>query len=132
MNDRIMWLKVSFLTGAIVDAVAAVMLMFPALYARFYQWPSLDFTHEVRSTAGAGAALMWGWTALLIWANRKPLERKGVLALTVFPVLVGLMINRGLNVASGFASPATAAPGLALQTALLFLFSFSYWSASWD
>ncbi|MBK5114933.1 MAG: hypothetical protein KGD59_13185 [Candidatus Heimdallarchaeota archaeon] len=35
-------------------------------------------------------ALMLGWTTLLIWADRKPIERRGVLLLTIVPV-VGMM-----------------------------------------
>lgn len=42
---------------------------------------------------GQACALMWGWTFLLIWADRKPLERRGVILLTVFPVVVLLLTN---------------------------------------
>jgi len=40
-----------------------------------------------------GAPLMAGWTVLLLWADRQPLERRGVLPITVLPVIAGLMAN---------------------------------------
>ncbi len=45
---------------------------------------------------------MFGWTLLLLWGSFRPIERKGVLLLTVFPVLVGLLISSVLAVFSGF------------------------------
>ena len=45
---------------------------------------------------------MLGWTFLLLWGSCKPIERKGVLLLTVFPVLGGLLLSSILAVISGF------------------------------
>jgi len=41
---------------------------------------------------GTGASLMAGWTFLLIWAVRKPIERRIIIFLTAFPVVFGLFI----------------------------------------
>jgi hypothetical protein len=38
-----------------------------------------------------GASLMSGWTVLLIWAALDPLGRRGILLLTVFPVITGIV-----------------------------------------
>ena len=35
---------------------------------------------------------MTGWTFLLLWAVRKPIERRVVILLTAFPVVFGLFI----------------------------------------
>ena len=35
---------------------------------------------------------MTGWTLLLLWAVRKPIERRGVILLTAVPVVYGLLI----------------------------------------
>ena len=48
-----------------------------------------------------GAALMVGWTALLVWAAAKPAERRAVAPLTML-VVVGLMLAEILGMASGF------------------------------
>jgi hypothetical protein len=34
-----------------------------------------------------GTALMIGWTILLLWGLQKPIERKGTLIITAFPVV---------------------------------------------
>ena len=41
---------------------------------------------------GMGGSLMTGWTFLLLWAVRKPIERRVVILLTAFPVVFGLFI----------------------------------------
>jgi len=41
---------------------------------------------------GIGGSLMTGWTFLLLWAVRKPIERRVVILLTAFPVVFGLFI----------------------------------------
>ena len=69
---------------------------------------------------------MFGWTALLLWADRAPVERRDVLLLTVFPVVVGLAVNEAAGVATGFLSAAFTAPIWALQLALSALFLESW------
>jgi len=51
---------------------------------------SIDISYKYQT--GTGAFLMLGWTFLLIWADRKPIERKDILLLTVIPVVVGIMV----------------------------------------
>jgi len=80
--------------GALLDARAGVRIV----TTRYLHQPNfLDFSDPVQmkllSETGTAAELMWGWTLLLLWAVRKPVERRGVLLLTVFPVVVGLIIN---------------------------------------
>lgn len=54
---------------------------------------------EHRYAMGLGASLMAGWTLLLIWADRKPVERRGVLPLTIFPVIFGIALSGVVTVA---------------------------------
>ena len=41
---------------------------------------------------GIGAALMAGWTVLLLWGAANPIERRDILLLTVFPVITGILL----------------------------------------
>ncbi len=75
------------------------------------------------------ASLMAGWVLLLIWADRKPVERKGVLLLTVFPVLVGLMLSGIYAVTSNLVAFDKMLPTWMMQGILVFLFGFSYLNA---
>ncbi len=47
-----------------------------------------DANLENRYMLVAGMTLMWGWTALLIWGDRKPVERRMLLLLTAMPVVI--------------------------------------------
>jgi hypothetical protein len=130
MNNRILWLRICYWTGAIIDTLAAIPLMFPQLAAWIFQWPESPAGNALRSVSGSGAALMWGWTALLLWADRKPMERKGVLLLTLFPVLFGMIANRIVDLINGFIPLSASLPFGILQIVLVGLFSFSYINAS--
>ena len=72
---------------------------------------------------------MLGWTFLLIWADRKPLERKGVLLLTAFPVVTGILLAEIYAVATKLISLEEMAPMGLFLVALIALFSFSYFKA---
>ena len=89
--DYIRWLRVSYWVGAVADAVATVALLIPSRMGE----------SEFRYPMGLDAALMLAWTVLLIWADRRPVERRGVLLLTVFPLITGLMASCVLAGSSG-------------------------------
>ena len=75
MESAIRWLKASYLVGAVADGLIGVLMLMPSRMGET----------ELRYAMGLGAALMFGWTALLLWAWRAPMERRGVLLLTIFP-----------------------------------------------
>ena len=71
---------------------------------------------------------MIGWTAILIWADRKPMERKGVL-LIVIPVVIGVALNQITAIPSGISSVGAMIPIWILQAVLITLFTFCYLNA---
>jgi hypothetical protein len=77
---------------------------------------------------GVGASLMAGWTILLIWADRRPIERKGVLLITVFPVLFGLVVAGIYAVAHNFIPMEKMVPTWIMQILLTILFTYSFFS----
>ncbi len=50
-------------------------------------FPRFNPNSPERLAIMTGASLMLGWTILLLWADRKPIERKFILLLTFFPVI---------------------------------------------
>jgi len=127
MADAIRWLRISYWVGAVVDALAAAQMLCVPLF-EFGMRPSrFEPGDDYHYAMGMGASLMIGWTALLVWADRKPLERKGVLPLTVLPVVAGLAVNQGRAVAAGFLPLAAVLPIWGLQAALAALFLGTYW-----
>lgn len=78
---------------------------------------STDFSYKYQT--GVGASLMLGWTVLLIWADRKPIERKDVLVITSIPVIVGITFMNILYT-----------PVWIISILTLIIFLIAYWQAS--
>ena len=119
MKNKIIWLRISYWVGAIADGLATLRMLFP----------KIPYGVEYRYALGLGASLMLGWTFLLVWADRKPLERKGVLLLTVFPVITGLLLAETYAVARGLITFGRMLPTGIFLLALIVLFIFSYFNA---
>ena len=116
MKSEILWLKISYIAGAVADGLVGILLLIPDRMGEA----------EFRYPMGVAASLMFGWTFLLVWANRKPVERKGVLLLTIFPVITGLLIAGVAAVASGIFPFSKIIPSSLLEIGLIALFGYSY------
>ena len=119
MKNKIIWLRISYWVGAIADGIATFRMLFP----------KIAYGVEYRYALGLGASLMLGWTFLLVWADRKPLERKGVLLLTVFPVITGILLAEIYSVTKGLITFEKMLPTGIFLVVLIALFIFSYFNA---
>ena len=122
------WTKKMFIIGAVLDGLVAVIMFIPRLEALAWGFdgPVLDPGYRFAMTFGA--ALMVGWTALLVWAAAKPVERRGVAPLTML-VLVGLMFAEFAGMAWRFLPAVRVWVLLAFQMALLVGFAIAYRAA---
>lgn len=125
MNRGVRWLRVSCWVGAIVDALAFLGMLFPGALRALLGDPGQEFSMEYRLAQAFGAPLMIGWTVLLLWADRKPLERKGVLVITVFPVVSGLLIRGVVGAATGVFVGPTASAAIAVPILVIVLLTYS-------
>lgn len=124
MNEReARLLRIAFLAGAITDAGALLPMLFPQL--AHLLWGFRDVSGNYRFAMGYGASLMLGWTVLLVWAYRRPLERRFVAALTIL-VLCGLILTEVVAVHSSILEPLHMVPTWCLQVLLLVLFARAY------
>lgn len=98
------------------------MMLVPGLFAAMNGVSDFRSGPDFSFAMGMGASLMLGWTALLLWADRRPLERCGVLPITVVPVIAGLAANEVRAVSSGFVPLWTQVPIAVLQAALSIAF----------
>ena len=112
-----------------MDIGAGLIMTFPILFSFFNQLTGFTPTPAFKAVAGMGAPLMFGWTVLLIWADRKPVERKAVLLITLIPI-IGNLVNQVFNVTSGFVTVNSAIPQWIMQVLLIALFAYSCWFAS--
>jgi hypothetical protein len=124
----IFWLRVSYWAGAILDLLAGLTMLFPALFAANNQLSSFLPSPNYRYAMGMGAPLMLAWTMLLLWADRKPLERKGILPITLL-VVWGEVANEIMGVWTGFISAGALVPTWIVQAVLTVLFLYSYLNA---
>lgn len=122
----IRWLRASYWAGAILDVLAALSMLSPRLFAATNGLSGFRPGSEYRYAMGMGASLMLGWTVLLLWADRKPVERRDVLLITIVPVVAGLVVNEIVAVRAGFLPLATTAPIWIAQALLSILFVTSH------
>jgi len=126
MKKAITMLSISYWTGAIADGFFAIALTYPKLWGMALGINPFAPDLQHRLDMGIGASLMLSWTVLLLWADRKPMERKGVLLLTVFPALACLAITGIAAVISGASPLRNMLPVFIMQFALAVLFMTSY------
>jgi hypothetical protein len=96
-----LFIKGTYWIGIGVDALWAVGLFFPSVFALLVGRPDFNVDLQVRLAMGIGGSLMTGWTFLLLWAFLKPVERRGVLLLTACPVIVGIFTMALIGVIDG-------------------------------
>ncbi len=97
-SDRNSWKvlvpTIVFWIGAIGDGLIAVewflisldIVNFPIIPS-FFVGEGQDF----RFAMGVGGLFMMGWTVILFWGSRDPLERKGLLMITAVMLLVAIL-----------------------------------------
>jgi len=127
-KNVIFWLRVSYWLGAILDLLAGLTMLFPALFAINNQLSSFYPAPNYRYAMGMGAPLMLAWTLLLLWADRKPLERMGILPIT-FLVILGEVANEIVAARTGYITATALIPTWIIQAILSVLFIFSYLNA---
>jgi hypothetical protein len=116
-------LRVAFAAGAVTDALALLPMLSPALARTL--WGFANQSGPYQFAMGYGASLMLGWTGLLAWAYRKPIERRFIAVLTML-VICGLVATELIAVLSGSKTLARTVPTWCLQALLLALFVIGY------
>jgi hypothetical protein len=100
--DRVGFIKSVYWVAAAVDGFVAVGMLYPRLLQASLGIAADLARPDVRYALNTAAALMFGWTALLIWASVEPVPRRGVLLLTAVPVIAGLALATVLGVRSSY------------------------------
>ena len=118
MTRDVRRLRVCCWAGAAIDGLMVLPMAVPSLGARLFGLQNFHPTVAYQYAMLLAAALMLGWSALLVWAGRAPLERRAVVLLTVFPVIAGLAGAGVFAVREGFIAPGRMAPVWVGQAAL--------------
>ncbi len=126
MHNRLAFLRFAYWFGAIFDAAMIVPLLVPSVASAMLGIEAFHPGPDYRYASSIGAALMAGWTTLLIWGVQRPVERRDVLLLTVVPVVVGLVVAGGYAVSTGFVALRDMAPTFVFQAMGIAIFLTAY------
>ncbi len=129
-SKAIKFLRVSYWVGAIFDALLLIPMLSTKVASDAFGIQNFTPGSDYRYAIYIAASLMAGWVSLLIWADRKPVERRGVLLLTVIPVLTGLIFSDVYAVTSNLIPIDKMPPTWIMQGILVLLFGFSYLNAN--
>jgi hypothetical protein len=116
--------RLTYWLGAFVDALAGIQLLMPT------STTILGF-QGLRSPGAAGypavtaAVLMFGFSAVLVWAHLRTVDRRRILLFTLLVVVALAAANACFGV-SGALPWSRLAPPLAIQAVLVVLFASSY------
>ncbi len=91
-KKKMFLIKFPYWLGIGADALWAVGLLFPIIFGILTNSPDFNPDLQTRLIMGVGGSLMTGWTFLLLWAVKEPIERRFVILLTAFPVVFGLFV----------------------------------------
>ena len=127
MTRKMVLLRISYWLGAVLDGVLVVPMLSPKIGGAMFGIDRFDPGNDYRYAMMVGASLMLGWTILLIWAGRKPVERKGVLLLTV-PIIIGLMLSNLFAVSVGLIRFERMIIPWVMETGILTLFCYGYFA----
>jgi hypothetical protein len=123
-------LHISYWMGAITDLLFAIAMLYVPMLAGILRLPIIPNSLATKLALDMGASLMFGWTVLLMWGDRKPFERKGILLITILPVIAGLVLTTLYGYLSGFIPFKGAIPIWVLQIFLITLFLVAYFYAN--
>ena len=85
-------IRIAFLVGAFTDGLAIIPMLSRRVGVALFGGDASQDSAPYRYAMGIGASLMAGWTLLLMWGAFNPIERRGLLLLTVFPVIAGIVL----------------------------------------
>lgn len=126
MKKILVYVKVCYWIGIVLDAISAVWMYRDQLFNRSGLASINALSMVYLENAGIGAAFMLAWTILLFWASRRPVERRGVLLITAFPVLAGIMLNYVQLMLFGYITHVVLLVLLVIYIILIGLFSTAY------
>jgi hypothetical protein len=129
MGSKQRFARAVCVVGGVFDGLMLLPMLLPGLGGKLFGLQAFSPGPDYRYAMNVAASLMLGWTLLLFWASRRPVERAAVLLLTAI-VVAGLMLAGICAVYSGFISLGMMLPVFVLQCGLAALFLTGYIKAS--
>lgn len=125
IENNLRFARIVCIVGAVFDGLTLFPMLFPSLGRKMFGIAGFSLGADYRYAMNLGASLMLGWTLLLFWAARRPVERAGVLLLTVV-VVIGLALAGADAVSSGLIPLQNMLPVFVFQSCLVVIFITAY------
>lgn len=116
--------RFTYWAGAIIDILAGIQLLVPD-NVTILGLPGMRAAGLAGMPAIVAAVLMFGFAAILIWAQYRPVERRALLFVTL-AVIVALASANVVSGVQGWQVWGTLVPPLLVQTVLTALFTISF------
>ncbi len=92
MENKIIFIRFTYWYGAILDLLVFLDMIISVIFEFSVSLSNVSSDISYKYQTGTGSFLMLGWTILLLWADRKPIERKDILLITAIPVVIGITL----------------------------------------
>ena len=125
-KEKIIVLRFAYWFGAILDGLTFLMMISPTLGGGIFSSNSINYDTSYHYANALGAPLMIGWTVLLIWADRRPIERKEIILITLFPVITGLILANTTLYLIGISQMQEFLLRMIIQLIVVVILSFAY------
>ena len=97
-------IKIAYIIGIILDGMMGIDMFLYTFFGKSIYLQNQNIPISSSTTQPVmmlGTALMIGWTFLLLWGLLKPIERKGTLIITAFPVVFLYLIYDIIQLLNG-------------------------------
>lgn len=118
-------IKITLWWAIIADFFETVRMIFPEIFIRTTS-ANIEINNSFQFGLLYGSPVMFGWTIILFWVNKKPFERKEVL-LFLIPVIIGYMIIEIIGINIKILAFNKTIPTFILQSGLLILTIISFY-----
>lgn len=123
-SKKILLLRIGYWIGIVLDALAFVQMAFPEIGKAMLK-VNMETGPEYVFAINLGAGLMLAWTLLLVWADRKPVERRMIIPLTMIIIAWNTFTMR-YGVRAGLIPAETMMPQMIVAGALFIYYGFCF------
>lgn len=123
-SKKILLLRIGYWIGVVLDALAFVQMAFPEIGKAMLK-VNMETGPEYVFAINLGAGLMLAWTLLLVWADRKPVERRMIIPLTMIIIAWNTFTMR-YGVRTGLVPAETMMPQMIVAGALFIYYGFCF------
>ncbi|MGY5881011.1 MAG: hypothetical protein RTV31_12215 [Candidatus Thorarchaeota archaeon] len=123
------FIRTMYWVGIILDALVGIDILQTIVTGQSIGVFVPQLTEGITYLAIQVAVFMFGWTVLLYWGVRDPINRRALLLMTAFPVVVGLLASNLYVLFVGLSTDTTIVVNIVIQSILFVSLLTSFYLA---